>query len=270
MKGNLALTNYPQVNHNSFHFKVGNGYPHAEFGNTGSSDAVALWTNWTGFNKLLAQSIFLFSDSAYKFNSTSIPSPLEKILSLKPYQYDFKSITTDEYSPENSEEQMIPQYGFYSQEVEATLSEINITMDAKGVKLLDYSQLIPLVVAGIQDQNKQIEQLQAMTALMMATNPNFNTTPHVGQPETNRLIEGNPNPFTSSTQLRYNLLNETTDAVIKIYDMKDSMKKEIVLSTIPGNGQTLLRSSDLGVKGQYVYALFINSSIVDAKTIVYQ
>lgn len=270
MKGNLVLTNYPNANHSSFIFKVGNGWPYAELGNSSFTGGVAFWTSWNGFNKIYIRKYYEMSDSKYKFNITKISSPLKKLNSLKAYQYNYRTVSYNEYNIEDSVVTLSPEYGFLSQEVESVLNEVKITEEVKGDKLLNYTQLIPLLVAAVQDQNKQIVQLQAMTALMMATNPNFSSAPGNGQPETNRLLSGSPNQFSSSTQLRYNLLSETTDAVMKIYDMKGGLIKEMVLSTVAGNEQTLLRSSDLGVKGQYVYALFINGSIVDAKTIVYQ
>ncbi len=135
---------------------------------------------------------------------------------------------------------------------------------------MDYDQIIPLIVSAVQVQNLRIEQLQSMTALMMATNPNFTTVPLPGQPETNRLLDASPNPFTSTTNLRYNLLPEVNQAQIKIYDMRGVYQLNLDLTLVAGTGQVLLRSSDLGLKGQYVFALFINGSLLDAKTVVYQ
>ncbi len=108
LKGNMVLTNYPQLGHNSFYFKVGNGWPGAELGNTGSSDGVAFWTGWTGFNILYAEKYIKMSDTKFKFDIVSIQSPIEKLMSLKAYKYNYRSVVYNEYNPNDSLVTMVP------------------------------------------------------------------------------------------------------------------------------------------------------------------
>lgn len=273
IKGNLLLTTYPASPFIEFQFKVGNGWPGAEFGT--NIDQVAVWSPWVNYNKLYAEQYYRLSDASFKLNITIIQSPLEKILELKPHRYDM----IDRYISETGDslERTIPQYGFISQEVEKDLPEIKITDDGKYGKLMDYDQVIPLLVAGMQERQKQINLLESSLAKVLASK---STTPinddqiqGNGSKDNNidkcRLYNGSPNPFNNSINIPFYLSDNTTSAKIKVWDMQGVQKKEFILTPQQGNGNVTISSSDLSIGGSYICALFANSQIIEANTIIY-
>lgn len=269
IKGNLLLTTYPSTPFIEFQFKVGNGWPGTEIGST--VDKIAFWSTWTSYNKLYAEKFFKMSDENFKLNLSSIESPIKKLLELKPYKYD----VIDRYIDENGDslQGTIPEYGFISQEVEQVLTEIKITEDGKDGKLMDYDQIIPLLVAGIQEQQKQINSLEAQIARLIATNSlpdqgnngNGNGNNSI---DVSKLFNNTPNPFNISASISYYLCNSTGSAQIKVWDMQGNEKKSFNLNPQQGNNQVIINSSDLPISGTYVYALIANGQIIDAKTMI--
>lgn len=273
IKGNMLLTTYPDYPFIEFQFKVGNGWPGTEIGST--VDKIAFWSSYVGYHKLYSEQYYKMSDASFKFQSTQIVSPMSKILMLKPYKYFYKS----NYITDNGDSltENIPQYGFISQEVEQTLPEIKITEDGKDGKLMDYDQIIPLLVAGMQEQQKMIKGLEAQVARLIATNPNYNSNSggngngNGNNPiDKSKLFSNSPNPFSASTNLNYYLSANTTQAEIRIYDMQGVERKIFNLNPNQGNSFVVLSGSDLPLSGTYIFALFTESQIVDAKKIVKQ
>lgn len=270
----MLLTTYPALPFIEFRFKVGNGWPGAEFGT--NVDQIAVWASEVGYNKLYAERFYRQSDASFKLNKSAIESPMKKILALKPYKYDM----IDRYISENGDslQGTLPQYGFISQEVEQALPEVKITEDGKGVKLMDYDQIIPLLVAGIQEQQKQISSMQALIAKLIATCTNHgqgNNGNHgnnggngIGNNsiDVSKLFNNTPNPFNNNTTIPYYLCNNITSAEIKVWDMQGIERKIFNLNPQQGNGQVTLNSSELPVSGTYIYALIVDGKIVDAKT----
>lgn len=145
IKGNLLLTTYPEIPPFNgvpveFFFKVGNGFPGAEMGT--NIDKIAFWAEWVNYNKLYAEAYYSASDSTLKREINPLQNGLQTILQLKPYSY------FDNDSNINQETDK-KKYGFLAQEVETILPEIVDT--AKGIKLMDYTQLIPFTVDAIKE-----------------------------------------------------------------------------------------------------------------------
>jgi len=98
--------------------------------------------NWTGssFNKI--------SDEKLKVNIKSISSDLNKLLALKPRQFEYKN------DPHTI------QYGFVAQELEKIYPElVQRIPGSNNLKSIDYMGLLPLLVEAIQKQQKEINYL---------------------------------------------------------------------------------------------------------------
>lgn len=126
-------------------------------------------TKWSGY--FTGASIYVNgttypSDKKLKTGNQAIEGALEKVAQLRPqtYYYDTTSYKQMGFSPRR-------QYGLVAQDVEAAIPEIVTTVpmpDASGnpgtastFKGIDYVSLIPILVAAIQEQQKEIEELRA-------------------------------------------------------------------------------------------------------------
>lgn len=269
IKGNLLLTTYPSLPFIELQFNVGNGWPGAELGT--NIDRIAVWSSWMSYNKLYAEQYYRLSDASFKINKAPIHSPLRKLSELKPYKYDM----IDRYITESGDslQRTLPQYGFISQEVEQSLPEIKITDDGKDGKLMDYDQIIPLLVAGLQEQQKSIRGLEGQVARLMATNQSNSS--NTGGENNNSmdlclLFACSPNPFNTTTQLSYYLNSTANHAEIRVYDTQGIERKVFNLDSYQGNSYVNLEGSDLPTSGTYIYALFVDNQIIDAKTLIKQ
>ncbi|TMI74778.1 MAG: hypothetical protein E6H09_02735 [Bacteroidetes bacterium] len=99
-------------------------------------------------------SIGACSDIRYKTNLHRIENPLQKILSLNGFYYnwDRKKFPDMEFSDDR-------QLGFSAQEVEKLFPEIVQTND-KGYKSVDYGRLTPVLVEAVKEQQEEIDALK--------------------------------------------------------------------------------------------------------------
>ncbi len=110
------------------------------------SGAFALFVN----GNIWANGITYNSDERFKQNITSIESPLQKILQINGVEYDMR---IGEFSQNHFPQGR--QIGLLAQNVEKVLPEAVNEKD--GYKGVDYAKLVPLLVEGIKEQQKQIE-----------------------------------------------------------------------------------------------------------------
>jgi hypothetical protein len=102
---------------------------------------------------ILANGITINSDERFKQNITIIESPLEKILQINGVQYEMR---VDEFSQKHFMQGR--QMGLLAQNVEKVIPEVVSEVD--GYKGVDYAKLVPLLIEGMKEQQKQIEELK--------------------------------------------------------------------------------------------------------------
>ncbi len=95
---------------------------------------------------------FAVSDKRYKDNITPITNPIKKILQIGGYSFDWNK-KQDTYSGHD--------VGVIAQEIEKVLPEVVDTRE-NGYKAVRYNKIIPLLIEGIKDQQKQIDELKEM------------------------------------------------------------------------------------------------------------
>lgn len=98
------------------------------------------------------------SDVALKSNVEPLQSGLQKLMQLGPKTYHYR---VEEYP--NLRLPAGRQHGFIAQEIESVLPELVYAMNGEKDehKSVDYVGLIPLLVAALQEQQRQIAELQA-------------------------------------------------------------------------------------------------------------
>ena len=102
------------------------------------------------------------SDFRFKQNIAPITSPLDKIRLLRGVSYNWRA---SEFPQMNfSDGRSI---GFIAQEVERVLPEL-VSRDGKGFLSLAYSEMLPVVVEAVKEQQKQIESQAASIAAQKA------------------------------------------------------------------------------------------------------
>jgi|GEM_PF-1265486 len=94
------------------------------------------------------------SDARFKEDVQEIEKPLEKVLKMKGVNYRWK---TEEYNDRNFPEGR--HYGVIAQEIETVLPEI--VMETNGEKAVAYTEIIPVLIEAMKEQQNRIEVQQS-------------------------------------------------------------------------------------------------------------
>ncbi len=94
------------------------------------------------------------SDARYKKQITRLQNPLEKIMAINGVEYFMR---TDEFPTKHFDTNL--QVGLIAQEVEKILPQA-VQTNEDGYKAIDYAKVVPLLVEGIKEQQKQINNQQ--------------------------------------------------------------------------------------------------------------
>jgi hypothetical protein len=141
--------------------------------------------------------------------------------------------------------------------------EITETINTKAV---NYTELIPIVIKGMQelsneneDLKKQIEELKLLVKSI--------TKPGANMPLSSSALlkQSVPNPSNDNTRISYYTPDDSRNAQILVSDMKGRVLKAFTVSK--GEGQVYIRRGELP-SGIYNYTLYINSSKIDTKQMI--
>jgi uncharacterized protein YlzI (FlbEa/FlbD family) len=100
------------------------------------------------------------SDARFKKNLLPITTPLDKVLGMNGHSYEWK---TDEYKDKNFPNGR--HFGVIAQEIEKILPEV-VNTDAKGEKSVAYTEIIPVLIEAIKEQQKRIDLLEKKLSQM--------------------------------------------------------------------------------------------------------
>ncbi len=154
--------------------------------------------------------------------------------------------------------------GLIAQEVQKVFP--NLVTKVGSYEVMDYVGMIPILIKGIQEQQKTIEQQERKLKqlndeiVLLKGNEFDNNTPKT------RLFINTPNPFKESTVFTYYIDEEVpfTVAEIDIRDIMGMPKKTIKLNDKSGMGKAEFVNTDL-TQGYYMYSLKIDGQLRDSK-----
>jgi len=226
------------------------------------------------------------SDARLKTNVKPVSSAdALKILSqLKPSTYtfrrtDFKGVQL----PDGS------QYGLLAEDVKKVLPglvrdmSVPARFDAQGHPLSDaqtfegvnYSALIPLLIASVkqldstnQSLQQQLSDLQNCCAMIHTNQGSVNQSTVSLSNQAIILDQNAPNPFADQTTITYSIPSSVQDARILFYDNNGRVIKTVPIAD-RGQGSLLVYGSDLS-SGTYSYTLLADGKVVDTKKMVKQ
>jgi hypothetical protein len=268
-------------------FGAASGYWNA---NTGGNYAGYFNGNVMVNGTCWANSFPLNSDLRFKKNITPLTNTtFNKISQLKAVSYKFKTrqelkaqgiIPTDtsRYDTTNGKFFNYLHYGYIAQDVQKIFPNLIYQKD-DGFLGLNYTELIPLIIETIKQQDSIITQQTAtITNLQQQVNNCCNkgslqkTDDQTGINDNNNgvanpiLYQNNPNPFSQQTQIKCFIPDNAQVSTIYIYDMQGTQ-----IQKIPVNGKAnetiTIHGSELKA-GMYMYSLIIDGKVIDTKKMV--
>ncbi len=255
------------------------GFYELEFGADVTADADNLYYSGSSFKRWIAvyatNGTIQTSDARMKKDIKDLPYGLNEVMKLQPIIYKWKD---EKMGDDNN-------LGFVAQDLQQVVKEVVVDHttrfnpetqkmettknDVLGVK---YSELIPVLVKAIQEQQEQITTLKNENASMqdclnsVCNNATESKTKNVNTETSNALFQNQPNPFNQTTEIRFALTVDSKSANIIIRNLNGEQIKAIALNQT-GKGQVTINANELA-QGTYTYTLIVNGESVDTKLMV--
>ena len=165
-----------------------------------------------------------------------------------------------EIERKEAEEASRKRIGFLAQDVEKVLPEL-VRPDENGIKSIDYTGFIPLIVESlkemqqtIQDQQNEIENLRSL--LPEGTKSMLRST------STNNInvVEGAKLYNRAGTSVSYILPSAFSNAYLQVFDIAGRILKKITLTT--PNDIVEINPSEIGL-GTFIYVLYVDGQKAD-------
>jgi hypothetical protein len=218
-----------------------------------STDVIRFWvSDALGYNKLYAESYYTISDRQLKTNIFPLKDALKTLTAIKTYTYNYI---------EQEEKEKRTHYGVMAQELQELLPELVDT--SHGYLLVNYNELIPLLINAVQDLNSEVQDLKKQLGDKGEAFPY-----KIGNGETGKmeLQQNAPNPFTSATTIQGYIPQEIGKAQLCIYNMQGVQVKCLPVVN-RGNVTITVAASQLAA-GVYTYILIGDSKTSDAKQMI--
>jgi hypothetical protein len=205
------------------------------------------------------------SDIRLKKNIQPMGSVLSKINSLKTYTYNYN------ISPEKlknlpdqiKEEKTREKIGLMAQDVQKVFPQLVYQGDS-GYLSLDYVGMVPILLEAIKEQQIQIEALKFQ--LDKTTKSDKAREEYVMQTTASHLVQNNPNPFTTSTEISYSAATTAKSVSIILFDMAGTLIKTYD-NLATGEGSIIVDGGALNA-GMYMYSLIVDGVELDNKRMI--
>lgn len=234
------------------------------------------------------------SDESFKEDITEINSGLDKVRNLRGVTYAMKNSDNDvdsqrsalraSSSDSSARNSLVPieisnrikaekkrkKAGFIAQDLEQVFPEAVYTLP-DGKKAIAYSEIIPLLVEAIKEQQVQIETLQqAKNAKTRVVEDEVidvsDDTSAMDEREQAALYSNIPNPFKEETTISYFIPESVSKASLHIYNLQGKQIKQMNLSD-RGRNSIVIKGHELN-PGMYMYTLIADGKEVDTKKMI--
>jgi hypothetical protein len=280
-----------------FGYATGGG-PGSNIGVYGKVDAVGSGGgDWAGFfeGDVYTTGAYYPSDASIKDNVQPIVNAVAGILNLQPKTYTFNQDQNNGMNFPSGN-----QIGLIAEEVEAVYPELvrivtipgdkdsagNEIGESLEIKGLNYTGLIPVLIAAFQEQNAAISSLaERVDELEMLLDDCCSQT-HMRKSGSHEhsddqqlsielrsisaiiLDQNSPNPFAEHTTISWFIPQEVQKAELIIFDGLGHVLKTLDINE-RGDGQLKVYASSLS-SGTYSYSLIAGAKVIDTKKMVKQ
>jgi hypothetical protein len=202
---------------------------------------------------------FEVADSAFSLSEDESGDILKNLMAMSVVSY---VTPVDEYEEDKQSE--IIHYAL-SPEVMQQLFPSLVSDHSGEVKGVNYTEMIPLLVRCIQQQQYEIESLKASLTSLSAIKGDALNSFGTNSRYSATLLQNTPNPVREQTTIAYSLAGSFNTANINIADIYGNMVKTYPVPS--GSGSITVNASELGI-GMFLYSLVVDNTIVDSKKLV--
>ncbi len=134
-----------------------------------------------------------------------------------------------------------------------------------GSKLINYVEMIPLLVQSINELSAEIAALKGTKAKSRS----FDSVTDINCPDNYNvasLSQNEPNPFEYATNIEMLIPENTSNAFLCIYDLSGKQIRQFVISE---RGKTTLNITNEGLTaGMYLYSLIIDGRVIETRRMI--
>lgn len=216
------------------------------------------------------------SDERDKQNIRDLNYGLKEIMQLRSVKYNWKNAASNDdkvgliaQELKKVLPEVVRDYEFKTDEVSG--QKVKVATERMGVM---YADIIPVLIRGMQeqqkmieDQKKQIEELVVLVKNQKAVATNASELSNTKAATKLAVLEQNaPNPFNSVTTIRYNIPSSVKNAQIMVTNATGNTVKTFNLAN-KGAGNVTINAGEL-TAGSYYYTLIVDGKKADSKQMV--
>ncbi|WP_231477995.1 T9SS type A sorting domain-containing protein [Xylanibacter brevis] len=201
--------------------------------------------------------------TSYTYPSSSYKSRLK---ANQKWKDDFSNDSLEEEPIDYLEIQKLSKkhYALDAEQLESLFPDL-VYEQEDGTKVINYMELIPLLVQSIGELNERINKLSQQKDYGVQFARSASDIDEEKTVTSASLQQNTPNPFSSQTKIRFTLPDNTRNAYIYIFDMNGKMQKQIAIDSsmdsVTINGYEL-------AAGIYLYSLVVNGQEIDTKRMI--
>jgi len=216
------------------------------------------------------------SDGRFKKDLKSDVAGIDFIKNLNPVSYivdkdalnKFLGIPDSLRIPTTESERNARQVGFVAQEVEDLIkksgfvfSGVESPKNENDPYAIRYGEFVVPLVKAMQELIAEVDQLKEQ----LKQNTRQSTTPE-GNVRGARMMQNNPNPFSTDTEIKMELPETTRQATIVVYNLEGKQLKNITVGE-RGKATVKISGNELSA-GMYLYMLIADGEVVDTKRLI--
>lgn len=267
----------------------------SQFGDLSTFGSIEAFQKIEAYNEIISHNyvyafngLYSLSDGNFKHNITPINSALVKIKKLNGVKFQYNDIESkilkSNRLPDSNRVESF-HLGLIAQDVEKIFPEIVKIMD-DSVKAIAYSELIPVLIEALKEQQNQIETLQTIVfsqeqeivelkkAVESFCSENKSklkkAITQVDIKESGilnaKLYENIPNPFSQNTEIKFDIPENSTSAKLIITDLQGIELKSYLIHE-KGAGSIIINGNELKA-GLFLYVLLVDNQIIDTKKMI--
>ena len=243
------------------------------YGATGTALPLTLSGDYAGYfngsvkatGTMTASSFVTSSDRRLKTDIADLSHRTsELIYNLRPVSYKLNVNDTLHFRYDaDAQEVQNTHFGLIAQELQELYPNLVYENEGDGYLSINYTELIPLLISTIQEQNDRITALESQ---LSQDNSSSQKQVAAKNSVVAKLYQNNPNPFNQSTAINYDLPLETNQANLYIYDMNGTQIAAYSLTEL-GCGSITISAGELNA-GMYLYSLIADGQLVDTKQMI--
>lgn len=204
---------------------------------------------------------YVTSDATLKEDIGNLENGIDLINALRPVTYHFSKSAAAEHNLNLGDKL---EYGLLAQELELVIPEL-VQTNALGIKAVRYESLIPVLIAAVQDQQAQIDELKLLAgaradgSTLAKEEATFDSNVELGQ--------NMPNPATYNTIINFDV---PSDYANLSFEVRDSAGKLVFMRPLSvSEGQVDFSIQGFG-SGVYFYSIISNNQILATKKMIVQ